>query len=84
LKLEELKYTKENLIIELTNLKEWAHGIERTSHHIKIKSLDSYKSDENQKEGNNYSHLEIDTNGYNDKDYKENMDSLKNVIEYIN
>ena len=62
----------------MSNLKEWAHGIERNSHQNKIKSLETHKSEEYHKDINNYTQLE--TNPYNEKDYKENMDSLKNVL----
>jgi hypothetical protein len=79
LKIEELKFCKENLINEMTELKEKSIGIERNNLQQKGRVVDNYNSENYQKEINNYLHLNNETFENNEKDYRENMESLRNV-----
>ena len=83
MKIEELKFCKENLINEMTELKEKTQGIERINLQQKTRVLDNYNSEACQKEINNYLHLNNETFENNEKDYRENMESLRNVYFYI-
>ncbi len=79
MKIEELKFCKENLINEMTELKEKSIGIERNNLQQKGRVVDNYNSENYQKEINNYLHLNNETFENNEKDYRENMESLRNV-----
>ncbi len=63
----------------MTELKEKSIGIERNNLQQKGRVVDNYNSENYQKEINNYLHLNNETFENNEKDYRENMESLRNV-----